>query len=675
LRYRVEVDRSHLASLTGSTLAGITELVWNAIDADADRIVIELTRNEAEGVTGYAVDDNGHGITPDVARQHFVRLGGSWKSHTARSPGERPLHGKLGQGRFKAFSQGGVGRWTSVADTDDGRVETIIRISSSDIDACDISDATPSSAPTGTRVEVQALAQPVTGVDGMAARDQLTAWLALPMAAYGLTIVYDGHALDLDEVQNRRDDYDLPGVSDRLGQPVKLSVIEWSVNARRSLFLCNADGIALHEINPGFRVRDFRFSGYVRWDGFAEQIGDLPTIEMQHGPAKDVLDAARERLLEHFEEVRGERRTRLVTKWRQEGVYPFEGPPANAVEEATRETFDLVALQASDVLDSGRIDSKKLSLRLLKEALERSPGAVHDVLQDVLSLDDEKVEELSTLLEKTPLARVISASTAITDRLEFLQGLAAMTTSPEWRKLVLERSQLHKVLEKETWIFGEEYALVASDKGLTTVLEQHLHHLHRDDDDGDADEPGTTSDTGETRDAEGRRRIVDLMFNGRIPQAENRRHHLVVELKRPAVHVGPTELEQIKNYALAVAKNPRFNTDSTRWQFWVISTEVHGTADEDRRQKDKPFGLAVEYENHNIQIWVKTWAEVLQAAEHRLRFVQDQLGYAPGDQEALRYLRRKHAETLPDEMGAQSVAGDGSETTSNVAAPPSTGTE
>jgi len=637
LRYPVELDRSHIATLSGSTLAGITELIWNAIDADAQRIVIEILRNEADGVTGYAVQDDGHGITPEFARTYFLKLGGSWKHLTGRSPGDRPLHGKLGQGRFSAFNMGGFAKWTSVADVDGEAVETVIEISADDIDACDISDASPTRAPTGTRVELRGLAQPVVGLDGAGPRHQLMTRLALPIEAYGLTVVFDGERLDPSEIQNHRSDYTLEAVNDL---PVSMSVIEWSVNARRSVFLCNSAGIALHEMEPGFRTSDFRYSAYIRWDGFKEQINELAVIELGHGTAKAVLDASRERLKQHFDDRRGERRRHLVTKWRDEGVYPFVGEPANAAEEATRDTFDLVALQASDVINSGRTQAKKLSLHLLREALERSPGAVHHVLRDVLSLDEDKVAELSALLEKTPLVSVIAASTAIADRLEFLQGLAAMTTSPNWKPLVLERSQLHKVLEKETWVFGEEYALAASDKGLTEVLAQHIRLLGRDE----------LAAGSEVFDAEGHRRVVDLMFDAQIPQGENRRHHLVVELKRPKVPVGPTELEQIKNYALAVAKEDRFNTTSTRWEFWVVSGSVKGTADEDRRQKNKPFGLAAEYESHQIQIWIKTWAEILQEAEHRLKFVQAKLGYSPGDQEALDYLRRKHAEHLPEPM-------------------------
>jgi len=643
LRYPVELDRSHLDTLSKSALDGIVELVWNSIDADARRIVIDLMRNEAEGVTGYRIVDDGHGISPQKARDSFVRLGGSWKHLTARSPADRPLHGKLGQGRFVAFSHGGVARWNSVAiDEQDRPVRTRIEITADAMDACEISDAEPVQASTGTRVELEGLGQPVHGLDGTGPRQKLISSLALPIAAYDLEIVFDGELLDPAQIENQRAGYDL---SDFDGQPAHLEVIEWSVNIRRSIFLCNAAGVALLEINPGFRAADFRYSAYVQWDGFAEQINELPVIELQGGPAKNLLDEAREQLQQHFENRRGERRSDLVSRWRDDGVYPFVGDAGNPAERATRETFDLVALQAAEVINAGQPKARKLSLRLLREALERNPATLHHVLTDVLALEAEQVEDLSLLLKKTPLAGVIAASSAIADRLEFVQGLAAMTTDPKWKRLVLERSQLHKVLEKQTWVLGEEYHLAVSDKSLHNVLKHHRQKLGIGE---DADEIDLQE--GEARDSTGRRRIVDLLFDAEIPQYESQRHHLVIELKRPSVSVGAKELEQIKNYAASVAADPRYDTQSTRWEFWVISTAVAGTADRDRRQRDKLFGLVAEWEEPRIQIWVKTWAEILRGAEHRLKFVRDKLGYSPGDEEALSYLARRHADELPTAM-------------------------
>jgi hypothetical protein len=48
-----------------------------------------------------------------------------------------------------------------------------------------------------------------------------------------------------------------------------------------------------------------------------------------------------------------------------------------------------------------------------------------------------------------------------------------MLFAREHRNQLLERSRLHRILQGRSWIFGEQYAVVVSDKGLITVLEEH----------------------------------------------------------------------------------------------------------------------------------------------------------------------------------------------------------
>lgn len=79
--------------------------VWNALDADATQIDVELRRNQMEGLTGVPVSDNGHGLPNDEADDAFQKLGGSWKKNALKTKGKRRmLHGQLGRGRFKAFA-------------------------------------------------------------------------------------------------------------------------------------------------------------------------------------------------------------------------------------------------------------------------------------------------------------------------------------------------------------------------------------------------------------------------------------------------------------------------------------------------------------------------------------------------------------------------------------------
>ena len=63
----------------------VSELVWNALDADATRISVELVGNSTDGIDGVAVSDNGNGMSAEAASAGFRNIGGSWKRVTWRS--------------------------------------------------------------------------------------------------------------------------------------------------------------------------------------------------------------------------------------------------------------------------------------------------------------------------------------------------------------------------------------------------------------------------------------------------------------------------------------------------------------------------------------------------------------------------------------------------------------
>lgn len=62
----------------------------------------------------------------------------------------------------------------------------------------------------------------------------------------------------------------------------------------------------------------------------------------------------------------------------------------------------------------------------------------------------------------------------------------------------------------------------------------------------------------------------------------------------------------------------------------------------------KPVGLVSDDADRRIRIWVKTWGEIIHDAEHRGKYVKQQLGVAPDQRGALDDLRRVHGEKLPN---------------------------
>jgi hypothetical protein len=345
-------------------------------------------------------------------------------------------------------------------------------------------------------------------------------------------------------------------------------------------------------------------------------------------------------LKEHFRSRAAETATEIVEEWKEEDVYPYEGQPENIIEEAERQVFDVLALNINEYLpDFERLDnkSKRITLQLLKHAVEESPQAVQRILVDVLDLPKEKQEELAGLLERTSLTAIINASKQVADRLNFLNGLEILIFRPDSRETLLERKQLHKILAEETWIFGEQFNLSVSDKSLTEVLRKHIHLLGR--------EAGKL-EAVERED--GSLGIVDLMLSRRIPHAKKEeREHLVIELKRPSQPIDSGVADQITSYAFAVANDERFKDTDTRWVFWAISNEVSDSVRWRAKQHNRPEGLLHDPEEGRVVIWVKSWGQIVESARGRLQFFQEQLQYSADDESALEYLRNIHQRYLP----------------------------
>jgi hypothetical protein len=225
----------------------------------------------------------------------------------------------------------------------------------------------------------------------------------------------------------------------------------------------------------------------------------------------------------------------------------------------------------------------------------------------------------------------------VAGRLKFIRGLEAILFEEESKRVLKERSQLHRMIaDGNTWIFGEAFNLTVDDSSLTDVLRKHRKLIG---DEMIIDVP--------VRRIDGRKGIVDLMLSRSVPQNHSdEREHLVVELKRPSVKIGENELNQIESYAFTVAADERFSSLKTRWSFWVISNDLDGFAKQKTRTLNNPRGRVFISEDGNIEVWAKTWAEVIAECKSRLRFVEDHLRANVDRDNALAYLQQTHAKYL-----------------------------
>jgi hypothetical protein len=626
-RFVVQVDADQFDRLARPTqpLAGIAELIWNALDAEAETVNVTIARTELDGVDEVSVTDDGHGMTHDESSRDFRKLGGSWKkTRTTSKNGKRSLHGKEGSGRFRAFAVGSTLEWKSIADSGIGKLQRTVVTGSLDSSEFTVSD--PEDLATGSTGTVVRITRPREYAHRILG-DEAPTWLVTRFAVYlvnypSLSIAFDGQSLDPKLILQSQTEIAIDeALGGDHGAPL-LRILEWKPEVKTitpSLMLCDGDGVALHEITDGIdKGSGVRFTAYLIWPGFTEHANELLLGDLGHPVLGPIIDAARVAIREFLDARLSERRAEQIEQWKADRVYPYTQPPQSPTEVQERQVFDVVAVAAASAV-AKEPRAAKLSLRLIKEALAQPPGALHRVLKEVLNLTPDQLADFDRLLDRTTLASVIYMSKTVTDRLDFLQDLEGMLFDKGKKEKLLERTQLHRILaNSRTWVFGEQYALAVDDLGLTKMLEAHYELLG-------IEEPVVDPVT----DTEGHTRIVDLMLS-KASLFADRREHLVIELKRPSVTLTLTELNQITNYAVAVSSDARFTANNVAWEFWLVGDDMDEVVSQLVNKTDEPPGF---YTGHgSYRIWVKRWAEVLEENRQRLHFYRDHLQYQPAEE-------------------------------------------
>lgn len=637
--FQVGLEKDHLAKISRSTpVSALAELVWNALDADAFNVEIFLKVNEL-GLYEIIIKDDGHGIAYSSSERFFGSLGGSWKAGKKLSPLGRYLHGQEGQGRFKAFSIGRVVDWATTYENEGvfngytmtGTAENPKKVRSS-IESISVFNKA------GTEVKIL---EPHK--DLKLTSEKLLESFSSIFAIYlikhaGIKISIDGVPIDPESQIDFRKEIALdPVLFQGESYPYSLEVIEWRKTDANEFFLCNESGFPLLPIDKRIRgANGVSYSAYLKSEHLSKlSKSGLLGLGGLESSLQIAVDQAVNAIKHYFIQRKIEKSSDKIKRWKDDGVYPYSGDASSPVDQAERQVFDILALNVSEQLvdfEKQDTNSKKFQLRLLRQVVEYSPVELQKIMNEVLSLSIERQRELAELLEETSISAIITASKLISDRLKFISGLEEIIFRTEMKQALKERSQLHKILAENTWLFGDEFSLSVSDKSLTEVLRKHLAHVKCA---KAVDEPVKRID--------GSVGIIDLMLTRSIPcNHANEREHLVVELKAPKVPIGIEEIGQIKSYAFAVLRDERFKQLNTRWDFWIISNDF--TDYTEQELKADKLGRGILYQAENITIWAKTWGQVIQECKHRLEFVRKQLNITLDSSSGLEYLREKYSE-------------------------------
>jgi hypothetical protein len=625
LTLKAKNDYLQKVASTRDYVKAVAEFVWNALDADATEVYVDLAKNALGGLERIVVRDNGTGISSKRAAHDFESLGESWKLKKNHTPVlSRAIHGKEGQGRLRFFSLAQNAKWISVYAEKGKHYQLNIEINADHLQTSSVSEPAelPNGAQTGTVVELAPLKDTFDWLTSDEARADFDATFAPFILQYPDTkIVYDNQRVDPQRTIEHSHEFPMQAIicPGRVVRDLTLRVIEWKPRiSGRKIFFGGESGVVLGSMAANVTAPGFEFSAYA-YTPFFNEIAQANLLEFDGLTDPDfarVVEYIRDKLTDYFRFRQAEKSGELIQDLKDAGLYPYEGEPRDEVEKQERQVFDIAThAVASYSKDFKKADNplKKITLGLLREAVSHNPESVSRILRAVFNLPKVRQDEFSQLLDRTELANIISASSLIANRVVALKVLSEMVFEPKHRQSVKERGELDLLVRDNTWIFGEGFHFTMAEAGLTKIMQRVSAEL------------SLKRAKGATlRKPDGKIGRIDAFMGRLVPHGDpNHREFLLIELKRPSLVIGRKELDQLEDYVTAVLSQPDFVNTSTTWNFYLVSSEYDGVVKERITQDDRPLGLLIDKQNYKV--WVKSWSEIIRDCESRLKFVQDNL--------------------------------------------------
>ncbi|WP_196889408.1 ATP-binding protein [Aureivirga sp. CE67] len=350
-----------------------------------------------------------------------------------------------------------------------------------------------------------------------------------------------------------------------------------------------------------------------------------------------------------FFKARNKRFDKFLNRLENDKYYPYnenEKPSSGSQEVLFKKVAYLLEDEHKLIQNDDKI--RNFLYPLLDKAI--SNGNIEYIFDKVLKLSDESLEKFHNLLEKTDLEDVVQFASIVAEKTEFLEFLHELTYG-ELSKHLKERSQLHKIIEHQLWLFGENYngtPKLWSDKKIGNILKELRNEYFNY-------EPNDVDDNLIKLDGDGLNNITDLFFFNEKITDSNVREIMVVELKSPKCSISKKELNQIDDYAFTLEQHSALPNEKVKYKLVLISSKLTKYAKskiKSARQKypDTPF-LYDKKTEKNIEIYVLEWSELIEQNNRKLGYLSNKLNVK--DKSVQDKFEKEYSELIDEKISAQ----------------------
>ncbi|MBT4538734.1 hypothetical protein HOC32_00450 [Candidatus Woesearchaeota archaeon] len=612
----------------------IAEYIWNGFDADASTVEI-FYKFQGGILKNFRIKDNGYGIDHEDLKDKFdpffeseKLINGGVDRHSST------FHGRNGVGRLTFFTFANFVRWKTIFKKNGKKWQYEIDISASKLESYSGLNSKPeeTSKNTGSEVIFDGINKKIheyfNEQEFMSFLMKEFCWFLELNKGQGYRLLINGVDFDYSAIVEDQETFQI--IHKESGEEFSVRYLRWQEKTNdeysKFYYLTNKEREKYKENTTLNNQGDhFYHSVYVSskyFNDFNFSIKEGSEQKSLVGGSKS--DPAFQYLMEEVYQFLRRKRKPFLKEYSKKLVEKFEEEKIIVVDKKSQ--FELAHVRELKEVIKGlyetqpkifsglkNIEQKKTLVGFLKLLLDSDEREkILEILEQIVKLDENEREELRQLLKVTKLSRIIQTINLVKDRFIVINQLKQILFDKELK--ANEIDHLQKAVEPNTWIFGEQYTLIAAaEDDFEKALRAHIHLLEDKDLKIKIDHPD-------------KKKQVDI-FICRQEERQGHVHNVIVELKHPQKNLGESNLSQVKRYLRTILQIPRFNANNYTWEFILVGTKFDTTGyiegEIENNKKKGEDGLV--YHLNNYKVYVKKWSDILIDCNLRHKFIDKKL--------------------------------------------------
>lgn len=624
------------SGITSDYKAAISEYIWNGFEANATKINIEYTLNEAFGVKELIVKDNGDGINYNELGETFGAFLASKKNLMSLQMKSKANKGK---GRFSFIAFSNNAEWHTVYKDNSVYKEYDITMSSDKKEVIDCSEPQLSEQnETGTEVKFFNINTLTAENMGFGAIEPTLlkefAWFLYLYKYKNVEIVVNGKKIDYEKYINTTLSEKNIIIIDGYSFEIDLIVWQESISEIFCCYYFDEKNVLKGNRTTTFNHNtiNFNHSVFVKSAFFddKENVIDDPEdmqinlFESQEEKKvlkrlhKEIQKIIEEKISVYLSDKAEEVVTAMITERKTFPEFPDDVYGQMRKNDLKRVTKEIFKLEPQIFYKLKQIQEKSLLgfLNLLLSSEEREN--VLTIIEQVVELSPQQRTDFSIILKKTSLENIIDTIKFLEDRYKVIELLKNIVY--DLTKFANERDHVQKIVERHFWLFGEQYNLASADQRMQKALEQYRNILYGEEDVAAKLNP----------DAENERRMDIFLCNTRNVETTfetTLEENIVVELKAPKITLTKKVLRQVEDYMDYVRRQPQFNSALRKWKFIAVCKEVDDYVKSQYKAFEDKGKVGLVFQVDNCEVYALTWDDIFKSFEIKHKPMLERLKY------------------------------------------------